>query len=268
MAVLDVRNPERPVLLGRIPTAWYPTAVEVSADGKTLYILNAKGRGRRPRAGRLHRAAVQGAAGELARQRGQQLHLRHRAAGGPCGDEARQPGRPREQLHHRPQGGRPDRPGRRRGVAQDQARLLHPQGEQDVRRDARKPGAPRPVRQPHLQGQRRRLVRERAVHRGGEEPAGARVEIRRRRELLQRRGGERRRAPVRRVGHGQRLRREDAREQGGTEPAHEQEHGPGGLPGVRLHLQQRGAQRRDVQGLRGADPHHRHRHRGAARPRC
>ena len=43
VAVLDVRNPERPVLLGRIPTAWYPTAVEVSADGKTLYVLNAKG---------------------------------------------------------------------------------------------------------------------------------------------------------------------------------------------------------------------------------
>ena len=98
VAVLDVRNPERPVLLGRIPTAWYPTAVEVSADGKTLYILNAKGDGRRPRAGRLHRAALEGAARELARHRGQQLHLRHRAAGGPGGDAARQPGRPREQL--------------------------------------------------------------------------------------------------------------------------------------------------------------------------
>ncbi len=43
VAVLDVRNPEKPVLLGRIPTAWYPTAVELSGDGKTLYVLNAKG---------------------------------------------------------------------------------------------------------------------------------------------------------------------------------------------------------------------------------
>jgi YVTN family beta-propeller protein len=43
VAVLDVRNPERPALVGRIPTAWYPTAVEVSADGKTLYVVNAKG---------------------------------------------------------------------------------------------------------------------------------------------------------------------------------------------------------------------------------
>jgi YVTN family beta-propeller protein len=43
VAVLDVRNPEAPALLGRIPTAWYPTAVELSADGKTLYVLTAKG---------------------------------------------------------------------------------------------------------------------------------------------------------------------------------------------------------------------------------
>lgn len=43
VAVLDVRAPEKPVLLGRIPTAWYPTGVELSADGRTLYVINAKG---------------------------------------------------------------------------------------------------------------------------------------------------------------------------------------------------------------------------------
>jgi YVTN family beta-propeller protein len=43
VAVLDVRTPERPVLLGRIPTAWYPTAVELSANGRMLYVVNAKG---------------------------------------------------------------------------------------------------------------------------------------------------------------------------------------------------------------------------------
>ncbi len=37
IVVLDVRDPERPRLLGRIPTAWFPTAVEPSADGRTLY---------------------------------------------------------------------------------------------------------------------------------------------------------------------------------------------------------------------------------------
>ncbi len=45
VAVLDTRNPEKPSLLGRIPTGWYPTALELSADGKVLYILNAKGVG-------------------------------------------------------------------------------------------------------------------------------------------------------------------------------------------------------------------------------
>jgi YVTN family beta-propeller protein len=43
VAVIDVKNPEAPVLLGRIPTAWYPAALEISSDGGTLYILNTKG---------------------------------------------------------------------------------------------------------------------------------------------------------------------------------------------------------------------------------
>ena len=43
VAVLDTRSPEKPVLVGRIPTGWYPTAVELSRDGKYLYVANAKG---------------------------------------------------------------------------------------------------------------------------------------------------------------------------------------------------------------------------------
>jgi YVTN family beta-propeller protein len=43
VAVLDTRNPETPMLVGRIPTGWYPTALELSRDGKTLYVANAKG---------------------------------------------------------------------------------------------------------------------------------------------------------------------------------------------------------------------------------
>ena len=43
VAVLDVSAPAAPKLLGRIPTGWYPTALSVSADGKTLYIVNDKG---------------------------------------------------------------------------------------------------------------------------------------------------------------------------------------------------------------------------------
>lgn len=37
-------------LLGRIPTAWYPTSVVVSRDNKTLFVTNAKGRGAGPNA--------------------------------------------------------------------------------------------------------------------------------------------------------------------------------------------------------------------------
>jgi YVTN family beta-propeller protein len=43
VAVLDTTNPGTPALLGRIPTGWYPTAVELSRDGKCLYVANAKG---------------------------------------------------------------------------------------------------------------------------------------------------------------------------------------------------------------------------------
>ncbi len=45
VAVLDVSNPTQPKLLGRIPTGWYPTSLSLSADGRTLYVTNAKGVG-------------------------------------------------------------------------------------------------------------------------------------------------------------------------------------------------------------------------------
>jgi YVTN family beta-propeller protein len=45
VAVLDSTDPLHPVLIGRIPTGWYPTAVTLSSDGKNLYVVNAKGVG-------------------------------------------------------------------------------------------------------------------------------------------------------------------------------------------------------------------------------
>jgi YVTN family beta-propeller protein len=39
VAVIDVRSGQ---VLGRIPTGWYPSSVTVSADGKTLYVVNMK----------------------------------------------------------------------------------------------------------------------------------------------------------------------------------------------------------------------------------
>src|SRR5262249_55553029 len=35
-------------LLGHIPTGWWPSAVKVAADGRTLYVANARGRGAGP----------------------------------------------------------------------------------------------------------------------------------------------------------------------------------------------------------------------------
>ncbi|HKE83709.1 MAG TPA: hypothetical protein VKB50_08145 [Vicinamibacterales bacterium] len=35
-------------VIGHIPTGWWPSSVEVSADGKTLYVANARGRGAGP----------------------------------------------------------------------------------------------------------------------------------------------------------------------------------------------------------------------------
>ncbi len=48
IAVLDVSDPVHPHRLGLIPTGWYPTALLLSADGKHLYVTNAKGFGHDP----------------------------------------------------------------------------------------------------------------------------------------------------------------------------------------------------------------------------
>lgn len=45
VAVLSLKNPLKPELLGRLPTGWYPTALALSGDGRHLYIANAKGVG-------------------------------------------------------------------------------------------------------------------------------------------------------------------------------------------------------------------------------
>ncbi len=45
VAVLDISRPLAPVLLGRIPTGWYPTSLSLTSDGQFLFITNAKGIG-------------------------------------------------------------------------------------------------------------------------------------------------------------------------------------------------------------------------------
>ena len=45
VAVLDISRPLAPVLLGRIPTGWYPTSLALTSDGNFLFVTNAKGIG-------------------------------------------------------------------------------------------------------------------------------------------------------------------------------------------------------------------------------
>jgi YVTN family beta-propeller protein len=49
-----ILNAETMQVLGHIPVGWNPTAVAVSPDGKTLYVVNTKGKGTGPNGGRLH----------------------------------------------------------------------------------------------------------------------------------------------------------------------------------------------------------------------
>jgi YVTN family beta-propeller protein len=45
VAVIDISRPFAPMLLGRIPTGWYPTSLTLTFDGQFLFITNAKGVG-------------------------------------------------------------------------------------------------------------------------------------------------------------------------------------------------------------------------------
>ena len=53
VAVLDTASMK---VLEHIPAGWNPSAVALSPDGKTLYIVNSKGKGAGPNAGKLHDA--------------------------------------------------------------------------------------------------------------------------------------------------------------------------------------------------------------------
>src|SRR5712691_6575039 len=47
-ATTTSRSSTSPRVAGLIPTAWYPTTVTVSRDGRTLFVTNAKGLGAGP----------------------------------------------------------------------------------------------------------------------------------------------------------------------------------------------------------------------------
>src|SRR5690606_9023467 len=58
VAVVDISPLDsggEPRVLGHIPTAWFPSRVLPSPDGRTLYVANAKGIGSGPNAGPGHK---------------------------------------------------------------------------------------------------------------------------------------------------------------------------------------------------------------------
>jgi DNA-binding beta-propeller fold protein YncE len=48
VGVINLRDPPRPRLVGHIPAGWWPSSVKISADGRTLFVASAKGRGAPP----------------------------------------------------------------------------------------------------------------------------------------------------------------------------------------------------------------------------
>jgi len=64
VAIIDAKSFR---FLGRIPTAWFPSKVAVSKNGRTLYVANAKGWGAGPNAGADHKSEDPSNVGRLMR---------------------------------------------------------------------------------------------------------------------------------------------------------------------------------------------------------
>ena len=263
VAALDVADPQKPKLLGRIPTGWYPTALALANDGKQLFIVNAKGVGEDVNPA-IDTTAAHRPTGMVS-QRGIDsnyiygtvqkvdlagLTLRQRHGAG----ATTTPRFPNLDTSVVPAGGT--------AVAQDPPRHLHPAREQDIRLDARRrvplrtpwpaPPSTTPTGAAYSNPQYTRVALNTQALAARFATGG---------QLLLRRRGERRRPPVRHFRRRQRLHRKDPPGEERPRPPGQQEHGARRLPGGRLHLQQRRASRRLLQRLRRPDPHQRHRHR-------
>lgn len=80
VAVVDLTSEPIGRLLGHIPTAWFPSRVAVSRDGKTLFVANAKGLGSGPNAGPNHAPGDPTGIGDLMRGYLQILPVPHDTA--------------------------------------------------------------------------------------------------------------------------------------------------------------------------------------------
>lgn len=54
VVVIDLKSHDNATILGRIPTAWYPTSINISQENNTLYVTNGKGYGAGPNANGLY----------------------------------------------------------------------------------------------------------------------------------------------------------------------------------------------------------------------
>ena len=195
IAVLDLVHRKR---IGFIPTAWNPTDVDITRDGKRLVITSANAAGRRPRRCAGPYAVGDCSTGDLAYTT---------AAGRPSTkggiSVVRTPFRKkrlrkltnavlrnnRVKAPHRPQA---------EGARRDPPRHLRDQGEPHLRPGARQPRQGR--RRPGADAVQRRL---------GAQPPRARAALHAVRQLLRRRRRVRRRPELDDLGGGERLRRQD-----------------------------------------------------------
>ncbi len=124
VAVIDARDPAHLHRLGLIPTGWYPTALALAADDRTLFVANTKGFG--------HEANFTGDPATDADSNATWSTLRADRSG-PAAARERDPRDAGEHAPHRH---------RRAALPQGHhQRRRRARGEQDVRRDAGRSGA-------------------------------------------------------------------------------------------------------------------------------
>ena len=198
--------------LGRIPTGWYPTAVELSRDGKFLYVANAKGIAEdlSPSGAPAPPSKVMGTAGSLVKVDSnyifgsvQKVDLASTRPDNRAVLANNFVVAPPVDTRVVPAGGAASR------KIKHVFFILH----ENKTFDSMLGNMPQfgPFASLTYTDSSGATFTDAQYTRRVEEPAGARGEVRGRRQLLQRRRGERRRPPVRGVGDRQRLHREDAR---------------------------------------------------------
>ena len=131
-------------VVGHIPAGWWPSSVRVSADGRSLYVANASGRGAGPNLvgeSRSPKFSVLGTVNIIPTPRRAAARSLHRAR--ICATTALRQRDPARRRRYGGSGlgvkgfGQPDSEPGREGERADQARRLHQQGKRHARSDTR-----------------------------------------------------------------------------------------------------------------------------------